>query len=156
RAQYNGIVFYLLTAICVGQAQSSIAHLDQKQVEATRAHIASVWGVLTRSMIACKTVVDPKLADASVLYLPAGFNAPPEIAKMQQQCHIQVKNLPMQVHGPGEVDTSKFVPHGLLYLPNDYVVPGGPFNEMYGWDSYFIIRGLTNDGRIDLARGMVE
>jgi alpha,alpha-trehalase len=27
---------------------------------------------------------------------------------------------------------------------------------MYGWDSYFIIRGLVRDGRIDLARGMVE
>ncbi|ODN43713.1 trehalase family glycosidase [Piscirickettsia litoralis] len=31
---------------------------------------------------------------------------------------------------------------GLLYLPNAYVVPGGIFNEMYGWDSYFIIRGM--------------
>ena len=27
---------------------------------------------------------------------------------------------------------------------------------MYGWDSYFIILGLLRDGRIDLARGMVE
>ena len=33
-------------------------------------------------------------------------------------------------------------PPGLLYLANRYVVPGGRFNEMYGWDSYFIIRGL--------------
>jgi alpha,alpha-trehalase len=44
----------------------------------------------------------------------------------------------------------------LLYLPNKYVVPGGRFNEMYGWDSYFIIRGLLRAGRIDLARGMVD
>ncbi len=27
---------------------------------------------------------------------------------------------------------------------------------MYGWDSYFIIRGLLRDGRIDVARGMVD
>jgi alpha,alpha-trehalase len=27
---------------------------------------------------------------------------------------------------------------------------------MYGWDSYFIIRGLLRDGRLELARGMVE
>src|SRR5436853_77639 len=46
--------------------------------------------------------------------------------------------------------------HGLLYLEHDYVVPGGFFNEMYGWDSYFIIRGLTRAGRIALAKGMVE
>jgi len=31
---------------------------------------------------------------------------------------------------------------GLLYLPNAYVVPGGTFNEMYGWDSFFIIIGM--------------
>jgi len=37
-----------------------------------------------------------------------------------------------------------------------YVVPGGRFNEMYGWDSYFIVMGLLADGRIDLARSMVD
>ena len=31
---------------------------------------------------------------------------------------------------------------GLLYLPNPYVVPGDTFNEMYGWDSFFIVKGL--------------
>ncbi len=62
----------------------------------------------------------------------------------------------MVVHKLGEIDTSRFQPQGLLYLPNKYVVPGGRFNEMYGWDSYFIIRGLVRDGRLDLARGMIE
>ncbi|RKO91585.1 glycoside hydrolase [Blyttiomyces helicus] len=37
-----------------------------------------------------------------------------------------------------------------------FVVPGGRFNEMYGWDSYFEAIGLLSDGRIELARGMVE
>lgn len=37
-----------------------------------------------------------------------------------------------------------------------FVVPGGRFNEMYGWDSYFEALGLITDGRIELARGMVE
>ena len=46
--------------------------------------------------------------------------------------------------------------HGLLYLPHPYVVPGGFFNEMYGWDSYFIIRGLVDAGKFDLAKGIVE
>ena len=27
--------------------------------------------------------------------------------------------------------------HGLLYLPFSYLVPGGRFNEMYGWDTAF-------------------
>ncbi|MFT5890615.1 MAG: alpha,alpha-trehalase, partial [Dokdonia sp.] len=37
-----------------------------------------------------------------------------------------------------------------------FVVPGGRFNEMYGWDSYFEGVGLILDGRIDLAKAMVD
>ena len=46
--------------------------------------------------------------------------------------------------------------HGLLYLPRPYVVPGGRFNEMYGWDSYFIQVGLLRDGELERARDVVE
>ena len=37
-----------------------------------------------------------------------------------------------------------------------FAVPGGRFNEMYGWDSYFVALGLLIDGRRELAQGMVE
>lgn len=37
-----------------------------------------------------------------------------------------------------------------------FVVPGGRFNEMYGWDSYFESLGLIVDDRVDLAQAMVE
>ncbi|KAJ3229577.1 alpha,alpha-trehalase nth1 [Chytriomyces hyalinus] len=37
-----------------------------------------------------------------------------------------------------------------------FVVPGGRFNEQYGWDSYFEALGLIVDGRIGLAQGMLE
>ncbi len=56
---------------------------------------------------------------------------------------------------PFEFDFSK-KGHGLIYLPHSYVFPGGRFNEMYGWDSYFILLGLLRDGRLDLAKGMVD
>ena len=36
------------------------------------------------------------------------------------------------------------------------MVPGGRFNEMYGWDSYFIQLGLLRDGRVSLARDMAD
>ncbi|MEJ2342846.1 MAG: trehalase family glycosidase [Gemmatimonadales bacterium] len=36
-----------------------------------------------------------------------------------------------------------------------FVVPGGRFNELYGWDSYFIVLGLLHDGFVELAKGMV-
>src|SRR3981189_3423638 len=56
----------------------------------------------------------------------------------------------------GFIDAGSLQPPGLLYLKNKYVVPGGRFNEMYGWDSYFILVGLLRDGRTELAKGMVE
>ncbi len=37
-----------------------------------------------------------------------------------------------------------------------FVVPGGRFNEMYGWDSYFEVLGLLTDGKIELAKSMVN
>jgi alpha,alpha-trehalase len=46
--------------------------------------------------------------------------------------------------------------HGLLYLPGRYVVPGGRFNELYAWDSYFIVLGLLREGRAGLAASMAD
>jgi alpha,alpha-trehalase len=37
-----------------------------------------------------------------------------------------------------------------------FVVPGGRFNEMYGWDSYFILLGLLQDGKVGAARSIVD
>lgn len=121
-----------------------------------RSYIAAGWDTLTRSLTDCKVIVDPKLAAASVLYLPADFDAPADVQEMQKRCNVQVKHLAQVIHKLGEIDTSSLEPPGLLYLNNKYVVPGGRFNEMYGWDSYFIVRGLVEDKRIELARGMVE
>ncbi|KAF2420150.1 neutral trehalase [Tothia fuscella] len=36
-----------------------------------------------------------------------------------------------------------------------FVVPGGRFNEFYGWDSYMESLGLLINGRIDLVKAMV-
>ncbi|KAJ5217152.1 Neutral trehalase [Penicillium chermesinum] len=36
-----------------------------------------------------------------------------------------------------------------------FVVPGGRFNELYGWDSYMESLGLIVSDRVDLAKGMV-
>jgi alpha,alpha-trehalase len=44
----------------------------------------------------------------------------------------------------------------LLPLPNDYVVPGGRFREVYYWDSYFTMLGLKVSGEHQLIRDMVE
>jgi alpha,alpha-trehalase len=119
-------------------------------------YISSAWDTLTRSMTDCASVVDPKMNVAPVLYLPKDFSEPPAVQKLAADCKVRVEHLPVEIHRLGEIDTAKIQPHGLLYLPDKYVVPGGRFNEMYGWDSYFIIRGLLRAGRVDQARGMVD
>ncbi len=37
-----------------------------------------------------------------------------------------------------------------------FVVPGGRFNEMYGWDSYFESIGLLIDGKVELVKAMAD
>jgi alpha,alpha-trehalase len=127
-----------------------------KGLEPILSYISKSWDTLTRSMEDCTTVVDPKLAEHSVLYLPADVPISAQVEEMQRRCHVQVKALPEKITRPGQLDTSKLDPPGLLYLEHKYVVPGGRFNEMYGWDSYFIVRGLVREGRIELAKGMIE
>ena len=119
-------------------------------------YISSGWGSLTRSMAKCDTVSDPKAPEKSVVYLPAGFPIPLAVQNLEKGCSVRVNHLPSVITKIGEIDAGRIQPSGLLYLENPYVVPGGRFNEMYGWDSYFILRGLLREGKIDLARGMVE
>ncbi|WP_257462082.1 trehalase family glycosidase [Archangium lipolyticum] len=120
-------------------------------------YISRSWDVLTRSQSSCEVVVDPKLGDRSVLYLPMNLPEPASVQALRQKCpQVQVQRLPQVITGPGQVDVRKLQAQGLLYLEHPYVVPGGRFNEMYGWDSYFILRGLLRDGRSELAQGMVR
>ncbi|MEM6397322.1 MAG: alpha,alpha-trehalase TreF [Bacteroidota bacterium] len=44
----------------------------------------------------------------------------------------------------------------LIPLPNDYIVPGGRFREIYYWDSYFTMLGLIESGQLDMAENMVD
>jgi alpha,alpha-trehalase len=43
-----------------------------------------------------------------------------------------------------------------LPLPDRYIVPGGRFNEIYYWDSYFTMLGLEESGRRDLIDAMLR
>jgi alpha,alpha-trehalase len=117
-------------------------------------YIHDAWSTLERSMTSCASLVDPKVKSAPVLYLPREYPEPAAVASLRSKCGVRVERLPVVITHIGQpvaVPTP-----GLLYLPHPYVVPGGRFNEMYGWDSYFILLGLLRDGRLDLARGIVE
>src|SRR5271165_164289 len=150
-------LLFLATVPYSTRAQTASATSATGGLAPIRKYIADGWDTLTRSLSECSNVIDPKLAASeSVLYLPADFAVPPPIDALQKRCNFQIKHLPKPITRPGEIDPGTLSAQGLLYLEHPYVVPGGRFNEMYGWDSYFIIRGLVRDGRIELARGMVD
>ena len=123
---------------------------------ATLSYIHGAWDTLTRSMTDCHSLVDIKITANPVLYLPAETPAPKEVSALEQKCHVKVATLPRRIEKLGDVRPEELPAAGLLYLPNPYVVPGGRFNEMYGWDSYFIVLGLEADHREALAMGMVD
>jgi len=135
-------------------------HSQTAESAATLAYIHSGWDELSRSMTDCHSLVDEKVTTTPVLYVPADFTVPAEVRGLTASCGVRVVVLPKRITKLGDLMPEELaankMPSGLLYLPNKYVVPGGRFNEMYGWDSYFIILGLLADGHEDLARGMVE
>ena len=129
-------------------------------LDALHAYIASGWAKLTRTPRDLPTAaIDPKFPKFSghgkaLVYLSARENLPAvrrrlaEILPASELAKLDLRRLPAGGREPAEP--------GLLYLPRPYVVPGGRFNEMYGWDSYFIVRGLLRDGEVERARDMVD
>ena len=136
----------ILVLVCASLAFPGVAPARPQQAAAeatTNAglqpileYISKGWDTLTRSMSDCATIVDSKLAAKSILYVPENFEIPANVKDLEAKCGVEVKPLPKVIHKLGEIDTNTFYPHGVLYLPQPYVVPGGRFNEMYGWDSY--------------------
>ena len=119
-------------------------------------YILSAWSTLKRSQSECASLVDTKLTTKPVLYVPADMPIPAAVQALESKCGNRVMKLPRPIQTMGDVKVAEVQPPGLLYLPNPYVVPGGRFNEMYGWDSYFIIRGLVKDNMLDLAGNMID
>ena len=126
--------------------------------ERLRAYIRDAWRPLTRTAADLpRAAQDDKVPHVTgapwPVYLPADEDQAAVAATLARSlapadlARIQLRALPSDVTSIRE--------HGLLYLPRPYVVPGGRFNEMYGWDSYFIVLGLLHDDRA-LARDMVD
>jgi alpha,alpha-trehalase len=103
------------------------------------------------------------------LYVPhtdeAAYEYFAEVSEQRPELRLRVERLPVNI-APNYV-RSLNGRHGLLSLALEqtpageyagvpFVVPGGRFNEMYGWDSYFEALGLLEDGRVDLAKAMVD
>ncbi|MFC4633995.1 trehalase family glycosidase [Dokdonia ponticola] len=124
------------------------------------------WNDLTRTLDAegfRKSLGDDKAEDTTQrLYVPATDQEGISYYQgLQQQFpQLDVVVLPKEIT-PEYVKSINEKPGVLALALQDgkgvpFVVPGGRFNEMYGWDSYFEGIGLILDGRIDLAKAMVD
>ncbi len=129
------------------------------ELAAVRSYIKTSWTTLTRSARDLPAAApDPKLhlapGERWPVYLPAREDRArieAELAKAltpAQLATLELLQLPS--------DTKAITRHGLLYVPHPYVVPGGRFNEMYGWDSYFIQVGLLLDGESQRAKDIAD
>jgi len=129
------------------------------RIAAVREYIARTWTTLRRSLRDLPAAArDPKLhlppGSRWPVYFPAGeYGAAIEAALRSQLTAQDLASLDLR---PLPKDPAALREQGLLYLPHPYVVPGGRFNEMYGWDSYFIVLGLLRDDQVGPARDMVD
>ncbi len=122
-------------------------------------YIETTWKTLTRSdAYLAKAAVDPKFKPGPDGRWPVYVPQSDDLQVVEEGLR---KDMPASsfktidlVPLPTDLDQLKV--QGLLYLPHPYVVPGGRFNEMYGWDSYFIQVGLLRDGEIELAKDLAD
>jgi len=133
--------------------------LDPEITNNVKNHIREHWKILRRShKNLLESICDPKLPpqsnNAKILYISRKENSVKIKETLASSLSVDQLNQINIKHLPSNARMIKR--HGLLYLPYDYIVPGGRFNEMYGWDSFFIILGLLEDGEIQLAKNMAD
>ena len=162
------------------EAESRTGEIDLRQIfenpvrKISRSIRDIYWDSLTRRIDGDnleQVLQDEKVphGEFRYLYVPhsdvQGYEYFSRVAEEKPELQLRVEQLPEEV-------TPEYVrglegKHGVLSLALvqvydgsevgvPFVVPGGRFNEMYGWDSYFIALGLLEDRRVDLAKAMVD
>lgn len=139
------------------------------QLEEVRKKVKSFWPTLERQLTrenALEANKDTKLPNYNPNKKPTVIvpHDSPQIDYYLENKSIEVKVLPKLEKIDDQAIYNLSREQGILALefdqgkqaPEKYVVPGGRFNEFYGWDSYFIARGLLNDGHVDLAADIAD
>jgi len=128
------------------------------------------WKGLTRTIDEegiLKIIEDEKIENPiSYLYVPAKDNVAFDYFKKLENTISKLKVVQLPENITDEYSLLLNKKPGVLALALQtednkikgvpFVVPGGRFNEMYGWDSYFIALGLLIDDKIELAKSIAE
>jgi alpha,alpha-trehalase len=153
-------LFVLLAWSAFGQSPATAPQrATPAQLAEIQAYIKQTWHTLTRSNARLAiAAVDPKSKPLPDGRWPVYISQSEDPDRVEMGLHqelapeafakIKLVQLPSDIRDIQQ--------QGLLYLPHPYVVPGGRFNEMYGWDSYFIQVGLVQDGEFAPAKDMAD
>lgn len=129
------------------------------QLQALQRYIKQSWHTLQRSNAQlAQAAPDPKFKPMPDGRWPVYVSQRENLKQLEQSLRSQMPAEEFAKISLRQLpdDPAQIREHGLLYLPYPYVVPGGRFNEMYGWDSYFTQVGLVRDGEMALAKNMVD
>ena len=151
--------FVLFIAFVAAAQAPAPQKATPEQLAEIQEYIKQTWHTLSRSNAQlAKAAVDPKSKPDPDGRWPVYISQSEDPDRVELGLHqelapaefakIKLVKLP--------ADVQDIQQQGLLYLPHPYVVPGGRFNEMYGWDSYFIQVGLVEDSEFALAKDMAE
>ena len=44
----------------------------------------------------------------------------------------------------------------LIYVPHEFIMPGGRFREFYYWDTYWIAKGLIASDMLNTTKKMIQ
>ncbi len=155
---------HILIVSCVSISIAGLSLLGQNESHTTSTtnilqYINQTWKVLRRSNRTLPlAAVDPKFQPDPQGKWPVYIPRNGDLKEVERELRSEVPEAGMKTISlralPVDINTIR--EQGLLYLPHPYVVPGGRFNEMYGWDSYFIEVGLLRDQNLDLAKDMAD
>ena len=158
-ARRGGSLLVCLALLCSLFAPVQAQRASRADLQALQHYIKQGWHTLERGpgQLAA-AAVDPKFAATHDARWPVYVARNENLARVERDLRAQ-----MSAHDFAQIElrqlpanTDEIQAQGLLYLPRPYVVPGGRFNEMYGWDSYFIQVGLVRAGEWALARDICE
>ncbi|MDQ3175914.1 MAG: alpha,alpha-trehalase, partial [Acidobacteriota bacterium] len=153
------ITILVLAASPLTLAEPSVDTASREQLSAIQKYIKQSWHTLTRSSAQlAKAAPDPKFTPMADGRWPVYVSRRENLKLIEQRLRAQMSAEDFATIDIRQLpnDVSEVRQHGLLYLPHPYVVPGGRFNEMYGWDSYFTQVGLVRDNETVLAKNMVD
>ena len=175
----DGTVISVIGTYHLGNLLQELARVEADEIEVDHifekpiARLSRIikehhWQVLTRRMDAegfQKVLEDEKMkGDKLYVYVP---ESDPKALQFYQKITKNYHNITIEVipeKMPKMYVEKLHENPGILTLSYDeaseestpFVVPGGRFNEMYGWDSYFIGIGLMIDDQFELAKGMID